>query len=309
MALEKRKRLLVIFPGALGDLICALPAIRVLAKRHPDADLELMARAELARFALSRLGAVHAHSIDRREIGHLFVRSLDLAEARAFFGGFEHIYSFFASDNSDFRSCLAAVSTGTLAFVPFRPEGGGHIAISYLREVEASAIEEEDILTLSRVTVLPEDLDAADDLLAAIGLRQDDFLLLLPGSGSPSKNWPPEHFADLASLIAPKLPSVVVIGPAEAPLAPFFHTRNLLVVDQLDLGTVAGLACRARCFVGNDSGVAHLAARAGAPGVAIFGPTKPGRWRPLGKVQVLQHEPLSDLLPDQVAAHLLKLNR
>ena len=306
---EKRKRLLMIFPGALGDLICALPAIRVLANRHPEADLELMARAELARFALSRLGAVHAHSIDRRETGHLFVPSIDLGEARAFFGGFDHIYSFFAFDNPDFRSSLANVSTGTLAFLPFRPAGDGHVAMSYLREAGSLTTGREDATALNRIEVLPEDLDAADDRLAAIGLRQDDFLLILPGSGNPSKNWPPEHFADLATLLAPKLPSLVVIGPAEAALARFFRVRDLPVVDQLDLGTVAGIARRARGFVGNDSGVSHLAASAGASGVVIFGPTNPVRWHPLGDVQVIRREPLSALLPHEVAARLVRLTR
>jgi heptosyltransferase III len=309
MVPEKRKRLLVIFPGALGDLICVLPAIRVLASRHPEADLELMARAELARFALGRFGAVHAHSIDRRETGHLFVPSINLAEARAFFGAFDHIYSFFASDNPDFRTSLAAVSTGTLAFIPFRPPGDGPIAMSYLREAGSLAMGEEDATALGRVEVLPEDLDAADDQLAAIGLQQDEFLLILPGSGGPSKNWPPGHFADLAALIAPKLPSLCLIGPSEAALVPFFRARDLPVVDQLDLGTVTGLARRARGFVGNDSGVSHLAASAGASGVAIFGPTDPGRWRPLGEVQLLQREPLSDLLPNEVASHLVRLTR
>lgn len=309
MATEKRKRLLVIFPGALGDLLCALPALRVLAKRHPEADLELMARAELARFALGRLGALHAHSIDRRETGHLFVPSINLAEAQAFFGGFDHIYSFFASDNPDFCSSLANVSTGTLAFILFRPAGAGHIAMNYLRETGSLTTGEEDATTLSRIEVLPEDLDAADDRLAAIGLRHGDFLLILPGSGGATKNWPPEHFADLAALIAPKLPSLVLIGPAEAALASFFRSRELLVVDQLELGTVAGLARRARGFVGNDSGVSHLAAGVGASGVVLFGPTDPARWRPLGDVQVLQRNPLSALLPDEVAARLVRLTR
>jgi ADP-heptose:LPS heptosyltransferase len=54
-----QERLLIIFPGALGDLICGLPAIRAIARRHSQASLELMARAELARFAVGRMGAEH----------------------------------------------------------------------------------------------------------------------------------------------------------------------------------------------------------------------------------------------------------
>jgi heptosyltransferase-3 len=302
-----RKRLLVIFPGALGDLLCALPAIRTITQCHPEADLELMARAELARFAVGRLNAVHAHSIDRRETGLLFVPSADLAPARAFFGNFNRIYSFFAADDADFRASLAAVSNGIVTFIPFRPTGDGHIAACYLREAVTPASDEHEVSALSRIEVLPEDLDAADELLAAAGLQPNGFLLILPGSGSPAKNWPPEHFADLAALLAPQLPCLVVIGPAEAALTPVFRSRELTTLDHLELGTVAGLARRARAFVGNDSGISHLAASASASGLALFGPTDPGRWRPLGRVEVLRREPLSALPVEDVAARVISL--
>jgi ADP-heptose:LPS heptosyltransferase len=203
MAERKQKRLLVIFPGALGDMICALPAIRLIAERHPDAALEIMARAELARFAVGRLGAVHAHPLDRRETGHLFVPSIDLKAARSFFGGFDHVHSFFAANNQDFRARLALAAGGPVGFVPFRPSGEGHIAARYLREAGDMAASEERAETLSRIEVLPEDLEAADEQLAAIRRQASGFWLIFPGSGSPSKNWPVADFLDLAGMLAP----------------------------------------------------------------------------------------------------------
>lgn len=65
-------RVLIIFPGALGDLICLAPTIAAIARRHRSAELELMARYELAEFAVGRLGITRAHSIDRREVALLF---------------------------------------------------------------------------------------------------------------------------------------------------------------------------------------------------------------------------------------------
>ena len=72
------------------------------------------------------------------------------------------------------------------------------------------------------------------------------------------------------------------------------------MVRDLELSELAGIAREARCFIGNDSGVSHLAAAAGARGLVIFGPTDPERWRPLGDVKVIRKEPLEDLLVDQV---------
>ena len=76
----------MIFPGSLGDLVCLGPAMNALAQRHPGAALELMARAELAcfavaRFSFARIRAARAHSIDRREITALFAGDADLADA------------------------------------------------------------------------------------------------------------------------------------------------------------------------------------------------------------------------------------
>jgi ADP-heptose:LPS heptosyltransferase len=312
MRAGKVQRLLIIFPGALGDLICAGPAICAISERHREAAPELMARTELARFSTGRLGTitgypvVRGHSIDRRETGHLFTQSNDLTEARSFFGAFSRIYSFFAANDQNFRARLRAVSGGQVEFLPFRPSGGGHIAVRYLREVGDSNANEERARSLSRIRLLPEDLARADERLKAIGLREDRFWLIFPGSGSPSKNWPAEYFAEVADRLAPQLPPLVIIGPAEAEMAPVFERRGILTLARLDLGTVAGIASRARGFAGNDSGVSHLAAASGTPGVVIFGPADPAQWRPLGRIEVLRARPLDSLKPSEVARHIVE---
>jgi len=66
------RRVLVIFPGALGDLMCLLPAMAAISQRHPGASVELMARLELARLAAARTVVTRGHSIDAREVGELF---------------------------------------------------------------------------------------------------------------------------------------------------------------------------------------------------------------------------------------------
>ena len=61
-------------------------------------------------------------------------------------------------------------------------------------------------------------------------------------------------------------------------------------------------------FVGNDSGPGHLAAITGTPTLALFGPTDPARWRPLGPhVKVLRREPLEALGVEEVEETLMRL--
>jgi ADP-heptose:LPS heptosyltransferase len=327
------ERVLVIFPGALGDLVCLGPALRALARRHHDATLdarlELMAREELARFAVGRVGITRienargdlpspspawsrAHSIDRREVAALFAEAPDLAEATQFFRPFARIYSFFASDDARFRRALeAAAALAAVSFHAFRPASAGHVAAGYLDEIgERGAPPDGDLLD-GHIDVLPDDIAEARQALARLGLGDARVVLLFPGSGGAHKDWPADEFAALASALRPPMRALVVLGPAEGAiepvLMPLLAAREIAWLRDRPLGTVAGLARLATAFVGNDSGVSHLAAAAGAPGVAIFGPTDPDRWRPLGRVRVVRALKLAELAPAEVASALKEI--
>src|SRR5260370_24439502 len=136
------RRVLVLFPGALGDFVCVLPAIDALAARHRGGLIELMARAELARLAVGRTAVMRGHSIDAPHVSALFSESDSASlEAREFFAGYERIYSFFASGEANFRARLAAATCGKVSFHPFRPLDDGandpHIPAAYLRSIGA----------------------------------------------------------------------------------------------------------------------------------------------------------------------------
>ncbi|MGZ6252834.1 MAG: glycosyltransferase family 9 protein [Candidatus Binataceae bacterium] len=304
-------RVLAIFPGALGDLICLVPALRALARRHPDETMELMAREELARFAVGRIGIARAHSIDRREVAALFAQDPDLAEASAVFRPFTRVYSFFAAADPRFRRALeAAAAPGAVSFHAFRPAGRGHVATGYLNELGERGAPPDAELD-AHIDVLAGDIAEAGQALARLGLDKAHVALLFPGSGSAEKNWPAENFAALASALPPPLRALVVLGPAEraieSVLMPLLAARGIAWLGGQPLGTIAGLAHLAAGFVGNDSGVSHLAAASGAPGVAIFGPTDPDRWRPLGRARVVRASKLADLTPAELLAALKQI--
>ena len=120
-------------------------------------------------------------------------------------------------------------------------------------------------------------------------------MILQPGSGGPRKNWPPSCFHELAPLArdATGFAVVVVLGPAELERADRgadeLHSVADAVFEAPRLPLLAGLLAGAAVYVGNDSGVSHLAAACGAPTVAVFGPTDPAVWAPRGpSVRVLR---------------------
>jgi len=244
------------------------------------------------------------HSIDRREVALLFSEEGNESNlARKFFRQFDRIDCFFAFDNERFRSSLRQAARSEVYFYPFRPSGSGHVSGCYLRAIGAGISPRPR----DSIELLPDDMRDAQQKLRAIGLEPGRFVLILPGSGSARKNWPAENFALIAERIQLIHPVLVVLGPAETGLAASFRARSLSVVSEPELGQLAGIACLARCFIGNDSGVSHLAAAAGARGLVIFGPSDPERWRPLGDVKVIQKEPLVSLLPEQVWPEVAEL--
>jgi heptosyltransferase III len=285
-------RVLIIFPGALGDLICLMPTIAAIARRHPQAAIELMARGELAEFAVVRMGIDRAHSIDRREIGLLFRESSgdDCEPARRFFGVFERIYCFFSVDDSSFRRALMAASApGETTFHPFRPHARGHIAAAYLKDATG-----DNNLEPTTIHLLPSDVEDASTAISGIA-HPKAFIAIFPGSGSPTKNWPIEKFGELASRLNARSRAVFILGSAEDCLENVIRSAGHVIIKEQSLGVVAAIARMASAFVGNDSGVSHLAAATGTPGVALFGPTDPLRWRPLGCVTVLHREPIGSI--------------
>jgi hypothetical protein len=103
-----------------------------------------------------------------------------------------------------------------------------------------------------------------------------------PGSGSARKNWPRARFIDLAARLVDRgLKTCWIVGPAEAetetePLPGGDHWRCL------HLPVLAARLAQCALYVGNDSGVTHLAAAAGSPTLALFGGSDPRVWAPRG---------------------------
>jgi len=149
-----------------------------------------------------------------------------------------------------------------------------------------------------------DDLRAAADALAKVRCNLSTLIAIFAGSGSPAKNWPLDKFATLARILSERSSVVFILGPAEFAMEKTLRGYELPVLIDSDLGTVAGIARLATGFVGNDSGVSHLAAGAGAPGVVIFGASDPIRWRPLGRIAVLDQQ----VTPDEVATALIRIS-
>jgi ADP-heptose:LPS heptosyltransferase len=108
-----------------------------------------------------------------------------------------------------------------------------------------------------------------------------------PGSGSRAKNWPLGHWYDFVKRIASRFEGLLLIGgEADDEVIQAFQLRwrgpTFESVVRLNLWDLVRALTRCTIFVGHDTGVTHLAAAVQTPTVALFGPTNPDIWRPLG---------------------------
>jgi ADP-heptose:LPS heptosyltransferase len=150
---------------------------------------------------------------------------------------------------------------------------------------------------VTRVVLKPE---RTRDALAAVGLGDGARILCLgPGAGTPRRMWPVERFAELARGLRPDFDGVVVLGsPAETALCDALAAQaGAVSLTGRPLCLVAALLARSSLYLGNDSGLAHLAAAQGCPAVSIgLSDRYYTPWRGLGVPGALSNLQASEVL-------------
>ncbi|MFN0074317.1 MAG: glycosyltransferase family 9 protein [Chloroflexota bacterium] len=296
--------LLIYRPGALGDALVALPALAAIPERF-GAIRTILATSSVAvpLFSANRVAHVVLTADDTRLL------PLFSGRPKAAFDEFGVISAavLWGGDGlGTVASALAGVGTEVIHAPSQPPEPGVHVAEYLLRTLDSSAV-----LNPCDVRLQPP----ADEVLLLTAqypmLTSTPYLALHPGSGSTQKNWSPRSFAQLANLARTSLglETVLLSGPADAGLAEHIGASlqkpAVLVARDWPLTRVAAVLSLAALYVGNDSGISHLAGCLGVPGVALFGPTSAKVWSPLGgTILARQGERMDDHVPKEVLESL-----
>ena len=149
--------------------------------------------------------------------------------------------------------------------------------------------------------------------VAAGGHGPPPWLVVHPGAGSPAKRWPAEAFARVVTTLAARarLNVCVHVGPADAEAAAALRNHlgeGVAWLTEPTLEALAGVLADAALFVGNDSGVSHLAAALGVPSLVLFDPRHLD-WRPWWSGAGIRTVTLSATLPAEVDAVIVELER
>ena len=315
------RRACVIFPGALGDFICFLPALQALLRER---EIDLFARSEFAEIVPS---GVTARSLECAAISDLFIDAAPQARSRQdHFGAYEAVYSWLGSQQPVFVRRLQSDCAGRAKIFPFRPPAQfEHQADYYLRCLALLECAEQK----PTIELHEEAIAWSERFRLEHSLEQRAVLVLAPGSGAREKNWPEEFLLAVAQWWRESSGGAVVllVGPVESERGGIDRLRqHCLVARDMSLAQLAALISRSDVYLGNDSGVTHLAAAVGVPTFALLGPSDPRQWAPRGKkVMLLRRQIacspcadatmkscphracLSELYPDQVIAAIKPL--
>ena len=199
------------------------------------------------------------------------------ADLRGAFEPFQALVAYTASADL-LRGLAHAAPSAQIVAQPPSPPSGPHAAYWLAKAVAALAARPD----VTPPTFVPSAVEAAQAKPWLDRLRPG-FLAIHPGSGSPRKNWPAARFAALAERRAGGKPFLLVEGPADADAtAPARARQGAVRARDLPPRVLGAVLAHAGLYVGNDSGVSHLAAAWGAPVLALFGPTDPAQWAPIG---------------------------
>ena len=276
-------RFLVLRGGAIGDFIATLPVLQALRTQWPAATIEIWGYPHIADLAVAAGLAQAVVSLDRAEMARFFVPEPSFTDAQvAAVRSFDLIFNYLHDPVGQVRSnLLLAGAKQVLSGSPIIKRGP---AVPFLLEpLQALAIYETDG---TPALDFPAALRARGRArLQALGLRGRP-MVVHPGSGSPTKNWPAERFVEIMRrLQAAGRETVAVLGEADVAEAAVLARElpEMPVLAGLTLTELAATLAECGAFLGNDSGIAHLAAAVGLPTTAIFGPSDADVWAPRGR--------------------------
>jgi ADP-heptose:LPS heptosyltransferase len=308
----------------LGDLLCAVPALRALRRGLPHARITLVglpwARRFTARFAryvddfVAFPGAseLPEQPADVARLPGFFAdmraRRFDLAVQMHGNGTTTNalVERFGARWNAGFTTHDRQNAEGLYVRYP----EGLHEVRRNLRLVEALGIpagDESLEFPLTRA-----DFAELSALPEAAGLGATPYVCLHPGARDPAKRWPIERFAALGDALHARGFAIVLTGSsAERPItravAAAMHAPCIDTASPISIGGLAALLAGARLLVTNDTGVSHVASGLRLPSVVVFFATDPAQWAPLDHELHHAIHDRAGVAVERVLAHALAL--
>jgi hypothetical protein len=302
-AARKAQRGVILQPGAIGDCILMLPLAAFMKEILGLGGVDILGHSEYVGILPGRTCIDSISSIDSIDLHRLFVETkvfnlTDRDPLIHIFSAYSWIANFIGEPDSNFEqnliftaNCSHSAEVITLSLKP--PKSfSKHLTDFYIQHfIDHSGLpfqswhvpHAECLIKATEMDILK-----GNELLKEIGLGTGKKLVVIqPGSGGLHKCWHLDNFLAIAKkLNSEGIEVIFLLGPTELER---FSTAEIMKIDDiakyvrdLSLEQVLELLSHANAFIGNDSGITHLAAGLGVRTLAVFGPTNPAVYKPIG---------------------------
>ena len=288
----------------VGDAIMALPALRAVRPRYPEAQITILARPYVAAIYKHQQVCDNMMFVDDKSDMINELRAQKFEVALLLQNAFEAAWLAWRAAiperigyARDGRSLLLTKAVP----VPKPGEIPPHEQYYYLELLRrAGWLDSLPNESFIRLNVPGENRQSAADFLLSSGARQNKLRIAIGAGASygSAKCWPPDRFAELANrLQAQNNADVILFGtPAEAAvssaIAAGMGNPPINLTGKTSIADLPALLSQCHLFIGNDSGAMHVAAAVGLPVVAVFGPTDPFGTAPVTpRCSIIQEKP------------------
>ena len=289
------RKVLVVRLRSIGDTVLATPSLFALKRFLPNARVDILVEDWVAPVLENH---PHVDNVIALERGGLMARARVARELRA--ANYDVVYNLHGGTTATFLTR----ATGARHRVGFKSYQYGqlhnHQAPSPLQiwqQTNAHSVEQQLALLgwtgvpvtdrpRTSLGISPRAAARVDELVNEARLSDQidqNIALIHPAAAFATKQWAAEKFARVVEFLADRgFTSVAIAAPNEQALLEQLRSESSvnIVTFALSLPEVTALAARSRLFVGNDSGIAHIAAAVGTPSVVIFGSSNIAHWRP-----------------------------
>jgi ADP-heptose:LPS heptosyltransferase len=274
----KKSRILVIHHGALGDVVSTFPALLRLKQLYGS--IAIICQSNIGQLAHELNIVDQWFPLEAAAFATLYSGQID-AIVKNILLSYRNIILF--SRSRSLEKTLFSISGNEVYRIPPRPELGHKILVN--QHILSNLVKCRIFKDSGKDPRITLPLSVYTD--RRIPEYNPSKIMIHPGSGSRKKCWPISNFVNVAlSMDAnDKLPEFI-LGPAEYDLYDILMQSKRINANVHKIETLTELAGRLKTgggFIGNDSGVSHLAAFIGLPTVAVFGPSDPEIWKPMGR--------------------------
>ena len=284
--------ILIFHPGALGDGLLALTALRILRAHFPGHRLIWIGNKELGDVFVDSHEVHQSYSFDSLNfLAYGGTTGIQQGQFPLLFDHCERVVGWMEDSDGIWRSWFKAVGIKNLILRSPHDRSlvQDHMADRYVETLEPWFNMRQAFNQLEKNVHDKRPLAISPSKMMGQLALNERLIILHPGSGSIHKCAPPDFWANMVNrLVArPHQRVCLVGGPADrvslGKVQDLLIDLKLTILTGLDLLSVGQHLQQAHLFIGHDSGLSHLATCLGVPSVLLFGPTDPGRWAPRGK--------------------------